>query len=90
MRRRGRYLPLIEHARSKGRRSVLATVYRSPEAEEVGARLALVEAPPATAGAAGPPHQREAGDNYAHSSFYWEYRLDIYLGGRVAYRKKRR
>ena len=47
----GRYLPLLEQARRGGRRSALATVYRSPEAGEVGARLALVEEPPA----AGPP-----------------------------------
>ena len=47
----GRYLPLLEQARRGGRRSALATVYRSPEAGEVGARLALVEQPPA----AGPP-----------------------------------
>ena len=57
----GRYLPLIEQARSEGRRSVLATVYRSPEADEVGARLALVEAPPAAAAAAVPPHPQAFG-----------------------------
>ena len=43
----GRYLPLLEQARCAGRRSALATVYRSPEAGEVGARLALVEEPTA-------------------------------------------
>ena len=43
----GRYLPLLEQARHGGRRSALATVYGSPEAGEVGARLALVEPPPA-------------------------------------------
>ena len=46
----GRYLPLLEQARCAGRRSALATVYHSPEAGEVGARLALV-AEPAAAGA---------------------------------------
>ena len=46
----GRYLPLLEQARCAGRRSALATVYRSPDAAEVGTRLALVEEP-ATAGA---------------------------------------
>ena len=44
----GRYLPLLEQARRGGRRSALATVYRSTEGGEVGARLALVEEPPAT------------------------------------------
>ena len=48
------YLPLIEQARGAGRRSVLATVYRSSEAEETGARVALVETP-AAAGPARPP-----------------------------------
>ena len=43
----GHYLPLLQRARAGGRRSALATVYRSPEADEVGARLALIEAPPA-------------------------------------------
>lgn len=48
----GHYLPLLQQARAGGRRSALATVYRSPEREEVGARLALIEAPPPAAGAA--------------------------------------
>ena len=43
----GRYLPLLEQARRGGRRSALATVYRSAEAGEVGTRLALVEEPAA-------------------------------------------
>ena len=47
----GRYLPLLEQARRGGRRSALATVYRSPEAGETGARLALVEGPPPAGGA---------------------------------------
>ena len=47
----GRYLRLLEQARCGGRRSALATVYRSPDAGEVGARLALVEPPPAAAAA---------------------------------------
>ncbi len=51
----GRYLPLLEQARCAGRRSALATVYRSPEAGEVGARLALVEEPPAAGAPAGAP-----------------------------------
>ena len=42
----GHYLPLLQQARAAGRRSALGTVYRSPEAAEVGARLALIEAPP--------------------------------------------
>lgn len=58
----GRYLPLLQAARAAGRRSALATVYRSPEADEVGSRLALieppVEAPPAGPGAAGPGQGR--------------------------------
>ena len=49
----GRYLPLLEQARRAGRRSALATVYRSPEAGEVGTRLALVEEPAAAGGPAG-------------------------------------
>ena len=49
----GRYLPLLEQARCGGRRSALATVYRSPEAGEVGARLALVEEPPVAGAPAG-------------------------------------
>ena len=55
----GRYLPLLEQARRAGRRSALATVYRSPEAGEVGARLALVDEP-ASAGApaSAPPELR--------------------------------
>lgn len=43
----GHYLPLLQRARAAGRRSALATVYRSPEADEVGARLALIETPAA-------------------------------------------
>lgn len=39
-----RYLPLLRQARNDGRRAALATVYRSPEADEVGSRLALIEA----------------------------------------------
>ena len=63
----GRYLPLLDQARCGGRRSALATVYRSPEAGEVGARLALVEEPAAAgapvggvpaAGVAAPPEPR--------------------------------
>ena len=45
----GRYLPLLRQARNDGRRAALATVYRSPEADEVGSRLALVEAAAAPA-----------------------------------------
>ena len=44
-----RYLPLLRQARNDGRRAALATVYRSPEADEVGSRLALVEAAAAPA-----------------------------------------
>ena len=51
----GRYLPLLERARCAGLRSALATVYRSPEAGEVGARLALVEPPPVAAAPAAAP-----------------------------------
>ena len=53
-----RYLSLLEQARGASRRGVLATVYRSREAEEVGARLALVAAPPAVDRSAKPlvPH----------------------------------
>ena len=51
----GRYLPLLEQARHGGRRSALATVYRSPEAGEIGARLALVEEPLKGAPATGAP-----------------------------------
>ena len=39
----GRYLPRLRQARDDGRRAALATVYRSPEADEVGSRLALIE-----------------------------------------------
>ena len=50
-----RYLPLLRQARNDGRRAALATVYRSPEADEVGSRLALIE--PAAAPARHPtPH----------------------------------
>lgn len=48
----GHYLPLLQRARAGGRRSALATVYRSAEADEVGARLALIETPPAAPEAA--------------------------------------
>lgn len=51
----GHYLPLLQAARAAGRRSALATVYCSPEADEVGSRLALIEAPPAATGAAPAP-----------------------------------
>ena len=51
----GRYLALLEQARGGGRRSALATVYRSPEAYEVGARVALIEEPAAADGPAPPP-----------------------------------
>lgn len=44
-----RYLPLLRQARNDGRRAALATVYRSPEADEVGSRLALIEAAAAPA-----------------------------------------
>ena len=46
----GRYLPLIEGARSRGLRSALATVYASADAQEVGSRLALIEELPAADG----------------------------------------
>ena len=49
-----RYLPLLRQARNDGRRAALATVYRSPEADEVGSRLALVEAAAAPARPATP------------------------------------
>ena len=45
----GRYLPRLRQARDDGRRAALATVYRSPEADEVGSRLALIEAAAAPA-----------------------------------------
>lgn len=48
----GHYLPLLQRARAAGRRSALGTVYRSPEADEVGARLALIEPPPPAPGSA--------------------------------------
>lgn len=44
-----RYLPLLRQARNDGRRAALATVYRSPKADEVGSRLALIEAAAAPA-----------------------------------------
>ena len=44
-----RYLPLLRQARNDGRRAALATVYRSPEADEVGSRLALIKAAAAPA-----------------------------------------
>lgn len=50
----GRYLPLLRQARNDGRRAALATVYRSPEADEVGSRLALIEAAAAPARPATP------------------------------------
>ena len=56
----GRYLPLLEQARRGGRRSALATVYRSPDAGEVGARLALVEQPPRAGARAGGASTRDA------------------------------
>ena len=49
-----RYLPLLRQARNDGRRAALATVYRSPEAGEVGSRLALIEAAAAPARPATP------------------------------------
>lgn len=49
-----RYLPLLRQARNDGRRAALATVYRSPEADEVGSRLALIEAAAAPARPATP------------------------------------
>lgn len=51
----GRYLPRITAARARGHRSVLATVYESSRAAEMGARLAIVATPvPAAApGASG-------------------------------------
>ena len=57
----GRYLSLLEQARGNGRRSALATVYRSPEAGEVGARLALVEGPAAADEPAAPPRAQAFG-----------------------------
>ena len=58
----GRYLPLIEQVRVEGRRSVLATVYHSSEADELGARVALVEARPAADGTAVAPHTHAFGN----------------------------
>ena len=57
----GRYLAVLEQARSDGRRSALATVYRSPAADEVGARLALVEEPAAADGPPAPPRPQAFG-----------------------------
>ena len=48
----GRYLPRIAAARARGHRSALATVYESAYEAEVGARLAIAEAPEAAASAA--------------------------------------